>query len=1134
MAAPMSAASRLRLLPVLLLVSLFVSLCLCSVKSTVVYDRQTLLDIGASVASSLSYQPKQWSFHRALRLKLPEVIWSTSCCCPRTRRARRRGKRAGAAVKLRRLNRCRSPVMLLTTSMAAGPRVRLSCLRPILPASTSQLPAFAPVKRQRPTHTSMASVPAWPRSGLGGSGNRSSACTSVASVPGNLRSLPRASTIGRAGSDSISVGLLNARSIANKSFLLNDFVVAKKLDFLLVSESWQRVGEFASLNELCPPNYIYSCAPRCTGRGGGLASFYRDCFSINTVTTESFPSFEVLSTKVGRSNPFYSILIYRPPGKNGSFLSDFGDFLASVIRYDRVLLCGDFNIHVNDCSDKFASDFLNVTESFNFIQHVSGPTHSKGNTLDLVFTIGLNISNVCTEELFVTDHKCVLFNVSLDNAYVPGKRVKTSRILNGSAVENFVAVFDSNVLVSHNEDVDCLVNAFNAYCSAILDDVAPLVTRSVSSVNTSPWLTEDIRKLRRQCRKVERLWKATNLQVHRLYLKELLSEFNDRVKNARAAYFSNLISSSQHNSRVLFKTINHIVSPPLPSVPVFSNDDCNRFLLFFVNKVAVVRASITPSHSPLPICPVRQATLSNFSCITLADLTGLVSAMKASSSPLDTLPTSLLKEVISSVGPSLVHIINSSINSGSVPSYFKQAVVQPLLKKPNLDPSLPNHYRPISKLPFVSKVLEKVIANQLNFFLKDHNILDKFQSGFRKNHSTESALLRVSNDIMMTSDSGECTVLVLLDLSAAFDTVDHHIMLDRLREWVGISGTALQWFASYLSERSFSVAVGPFRSDSAPLSCGLPQGSVLAPILFALYMLPLGLIISNFKGVSYHCYADDIQLYFSFKSNNIEKISILQECLSAIEEWMSSSFLQLNAAKTEVLIIAADNIASRVINLMGPLKGNVHSNIKNLGVTFDQSMQLDKHVKSMTRTCFFHLRNIAKLRSIISHAELEMSVHAFISSRLDYCNSLFTCLSKASVDRLQLVQNAAARLLTRSKKSCHITPILASLHWLPVQFRIQFKVLVFTYRAIHGQAPAYISDLTHPYRTSRSLRSSDQGLLVVPRTRLKTKGDRAFEAVAPRLWNELPRDIRASPSVDTFKGQLKTHLFRLAFGLVQT
>ena len=189
-----------------------------------------------------------------------------------------------------------------------------------------------------------------------------------------------------------------------------------------------------------------------------------------------------------------------------------------------------------------------------------------------------------------------------------------------------------------------------------------------------------------------------------------------------------------------------------------------------------------------------------------------------------------------------------------------------------------------------------------------------------------------------------------------------------------------------------------------------------------------------------------------------------------------------------MLILAAEKIATRVATHLGALKDNVRPHLRNPGGVFDQSMLLDKHVKSLTRTCFFHLRNIAKLWSIISHSELEMSVHAFISSRLDYCNSLFTCLNKTSIDKLQLVHNAAARLLTRSKKSCHITPILASLHWLPVHYRIHFKVLTFTFRAIHGQAPTYITELIHPYTSTRSLRSADQHLLDPLKTKFKKKG----------------------------------------------
>ena len=192
-------------------------------------------------------------------------------------------------------------------------------------------------------------------------------------------------------------------------------------------------------------------------------------------------------------------------------------------------------------------------------------------------------------------------------------------------------------------------------------------------------------------------------------------------------------------------------------------------------------------------------------------------------------------------------------------------------------------------------------------------------------------------------------------------------------------------------------------------------------------------------------------------------------------------------------------------------------------------MSLEHHSRQLVKNCSFQLRNIAKLRSMVSKQELEMIIHAFVSSRLDYCNSLFTCLNKKALARLQSVQNAAARLLTSTGRRAHITPVLKSLHWLPVAYRFHFKILVLTFRALHGQAPFYIVDLITPYSSARSLRSSGQNLLMVPRTCFKTRGDRSFKAVAPRLWNELPQDLRSLDSVDTFKKLLKTYLFRRAF-----
>lgn len=331
-----------------------------------------------------------------------------------------------------------------------------------------------------------------------------------------------------------------------------------------------------------------------------------------------------------------------------------------------------------------------------------------------------------------------------------------------------------------------------------------------------------------------------------------------------------------------------------------------------MDKVGAVRAGIVPSANPHIVKHHRLSILDSFCSVTLNDIIKLVGMMKPSKSPVDILPTSLLLKSIHLLGPCLVSILNLPLQLGQVPSCFKHAVVQPLLKKNNLDAASFRNYRPISKLPFLSKILEKVVANQLHNVLDSHNIFDKFQSGFRTNHSTETALLRVSNDILMAADGGKCSVLVPLDLSAAFDTVDHCTLIDRLKASVGITGSALNWFSSYLSDRSFSVSIGTYMSDSAPLSCGVPQGSVLGPLLFSLYMLPLGKIIGSFEDISYHCYADEIQLYLSFSPHRLDKLSVLHNCLASINKWMADNFLQLNTDKTEVLIFAPDNITPQI------------------------------------------------------------------------------------------------------------------------------------------------------------------------------------------------------------------------------
>uniref|UniRef100_A0A4W5Q8G8 Reverse transcriptase domain-containing protein n=1 Tax=Hucho hucho TaxID=62062 RepID=A0A4W5Q8G8_9TELE len=387
--------------------------------------------------------------------------------------------------------------------------------------------------------------------------------------------------------------------------------------------------------------------------------------------------------------------------------------------------------------------------------------------------------------------------------------------------------------------------------------------------------------------------------------------------------------------------------------------------------------------------------------------------------------------------------------------------------------------------------------------------------------------VKVFNDLLISTDSGDSAILMLLDLTAAFDTVDHCVLISRLEHSVGIKGTALEWFRSYLSERVFKVGVGGSTSPAAPLSCGVPQGSILGPILFSLYLLPLGSILKK-HNISFHFYADDSQIYLPIKSKGDNSLKILLDCFYDIKAWMALNFLHFNESKTEVMIFRPSSSTGASQLDLGPLTPYVKPMVTNLGVKMDCDFQLEKQINSVVKASFFQLRLLTKLKPFLSFVDFERVIHAFITTRLDYCNALYVGINQASLSRLQMVQNAAARLLTGTRKRDHITPVLASLHWLPVCFRIHFKILLFVFKSLYGQAPAYISELLKPHDPLRSLRSADQLLFFVPRTRLINRGDRAFSVVAPRLWNDLPLHVRLAPSLHIFKSRLKTHFYSLA------
>ena len=264
-------------------------------------------------------------------------------------------------------------------------------------------------------------------------------------------------------------------------------------------------------------------------------------------------------------------------------------------------------------------------------------------------------------------------------------------------------------------------------------------------------------------------------------------------------------------------------------------------------------------------------------------------------------------------------IANLSLTSGIFPDRCRQAIIRPLLKKPNLNPEELKNYRPVSNIHFLSKIIEKLVVVRIEEHLINNTLHDPFQSAYRHCHLTETAVLKLHNDIVGGLDIELCTVLASLDLSAAFDTVNHNIFITRLNTEFQISGTIIQWFKSYLDARHHNVCINDDYSRSHTSSCGVPQGSVLGARMFTMYMRPLSAIM-NKHGVSYHSYADDIQLYLKCGNNDIsvdDTISRLEMCIRDICKWMSQNSLKLNEDKTNFIIFSPkhNQFTTKVINV---------------------------------------------------------------------------------------------------------------------------------------------------------------------------------------------------------------------------
>ena len=419
----------------------------------------------------------------------------------------------------------------------------------------------------------------------------------------------------------------------------------------------------------------------------------------------------------------------------------------------------------------------------------------------------------------------------------------------------------------------------------------------------------------------------------------------------------------------------------------------------------------------------------------------------------------------------------------------------------------------MSNLSLLSKLLERVALLQLTDHVSRNDLLERNQSAYRQNHSTETARLHITNCLLESTDQGRVSILSLLDLSAAFDKIDHSILLERLHTTFGISGSALQWLRSDILDRFQVVVVNSISSTPQRLDFGVPQGSVLGPLPFVLYTQPVSYCQSD---SDLHKFSDDTQLFSSALPVDFGTlIKQTETCVEHVKAWMDSNKLKLNDDKTEALVVGTRSRTgvcySEHLNIGGsPIP--FQPKVKSLGVVLDSSLTMSYHISSVCRSAYLELRRISATRPFLTTSATATLVCSRVLSRIDYCNSLLAGITSDQIARLQRIQNKSARLIFRKNRSEHVTPMLISLHWLPIKQRIEYKLATLAFRYFDGTLPPYLSHCLSSYTPHRSLRSSSDKLLCVPRVNLKSAGARSFQYQAPCVWNSVPIQTRFSIS----------------------
>ena len=948
-------------------------------------------------------------------------------------------------------------------------------------------------------------------------------------------------------SNCISICHLNIRSAKKNLNQFESYLSLLEHNFTVIglSETWLDEDNCDLFNM---NGYTFESVCRKERTGGGVAICVKEgisyvvrkdlCLSDDMIECIFI---EITNESIGINHNVVVAVIYRPPNTDMKIFNEKVIYLLDVLKKEKKIcyLSGDFNI---DCfkseKHKGTADFLDIMYSHSYIPMITRPTRvttKSASLIDNIYTNNLQgiqntLSGLLTTD--ITDHFAI-FHVLRTLKDKESDLFFWKRCLNTENKRKFSELISNERWIEtlNNEEAQLSFTAFQAKLKNIYDSAFPKIKVKMRYSNRKPWLSDELRE---EIKKKNKLF-AKSKRYPSAFNESLYTDYRNKVtralRKAEKNHFNNLIEINKNNIKKTWNVIKTIINKNKVnniqtnfklSNGLITSDKyiiSEKFNDFFINVGPNLAKTLKNTNKTVNFYLKRPLTYNLFlNPVDESEIQNIFKTLKNAAPGYDEIKMEPLKLVLEYIIVPLCHVCNLSLSQGIFPDELKIANVIPLHKK---DDSMQfSNYRPVSLLCSLSKVFEKIMYNRLVAFLETYKILYEYQFGFRKSHSTYLAIMSLLDRIIKCLENGDCVIGVFLDFSKAFDTVDHSILLQKLYHY-GVRGVALQWFQSYLSDRQQYVTYNGVSSNMKKIKCGVPQGSILGPLLFLIYINDLADICKNVFSIFF---ADDSNIFKNGKDLHILQATINSE-LSAISEWLNVNKLFMNVSKTQYMVFSRKKFRDCQINLNIDQKSltQVHKS-KFLGIVIDDQLTFKDHIAHVSSKVAKGIGIICKARNVLNKDSLLSLYYAFIYPHLSYCNQIWGNIPITTLNKLVVLQKRAVRIICGVHPRTHTGPLFEELKILNMQKMNRYLVGQMMYRYHRGELPDVFSSFFTYNRSVHRYGTRQSNHMHLPKFKTGL-GIRSLAYWGAKIWNcIIISDIPLDVSPLTFKVYLRKSL----------